>query len=133
MVVESGPSRRLVTGHAHFVVIVWLLTCSAALTLPHLPSPHSSSTGLSYDRVKAALERVNNLEELCRVIALYANIRIEPDVEAVVKELLGVEWLTWRQLIWWLDLARETEVAEALFGFAEPLAGMCVHVCIFQN
>ena len=67
------------------------------------------------------------------MIALESNINVEPDVEAVVKELLGEEWLTWRHLIWWLDMASETEVAEALFGFAEPLAGMCVHVCIFQN
>ena len=127
------PGLRHVPGHAHFVVIVWLLSCCAALTLPHLPSPHSSSTGLSYDRVKAALETVNNLEELCHVISLHTNIHVEPDVEAVVKVLLGVEWLTWRRLIWWLDWASETEAAEALFGFAEPLAGMCVHVCIFQN
>ena len=133
MVVESGPGLRLVPGHAHFVVIVWHLTCSAALTLPHLPSPHSSSTGLSYDRVKKALERVNNLEELCRVLASYANIRVEPDVEAVVKVLLRWERVTWRLLIYWLDQASETEAAEALFGFAEPLAGMRVHVCIFLN
>ena len=83
--------------------------------------------------MKAALERVKSLEELCRVIALESNINVEPDVEAVVKELLGEEWLTWRHLIWWLDMASETKAAEALFGFAEPLAGMCVHVCVFQN
>ena len=133
MVVESGPGLRLVPGHAHFVVIVWLLTCNAALTLPHLPSPHSSSTGLSYDRVKSALERVNNLEELCHVLASDPNIRVEPDVEALVKVLLGEEWVTWRYLIRWLDEASETKAADALFCFAEPLAGMRVHVCIFQN
>ena len=114
-------------------MIVCLLTCSAALTLPHLPSPHSSSTGLSYGRVKAALERVNNLEELCRVLASFYNGHVEPDVEAVVKVLLGVEWVTWRDLICWLDWASETEAAETLFGFAEPLAGMCVHAKLIVN
>ena len=122
----------VVPGHAHFVVIVWLLTCSAALTLPHLPSPHSSSTGLSYGHVKEALERVNNLEGLCRVLASY-NVHVEPDMEAVVKVLLGVELLTWRYLILWLDWASETEAAETLFGFAEPLAGMCVHAKLIVN
>ena len=123
----------VVPGHAHFVVIVWLLTCSAALTLPHLPSPHSSSTGLSYNRVKEALERVNNLEELCRVITSDVNVHVEPDVEAVVKVLLRLELLTWRHLICWLDDASETEAAETLFGFAEPLAGMCVHAKLIVN
>ena len=80
--------------------------------------------------MKAALERVRSLEAVCRVLDSYENIQVQPHLEAIVKRLLEDGWLTWRWLILYLDEASETDAADYIRGFAEPLAGMYTCRCV---
>ena len=74
--------------------------------------------------MKAALERVKSLVAVCRVADRQFRIQVQPHLEAMVEGLLENGGLTWRWLIRCLDLASETDAADFIIGFAEPLAGM---------
>ena len=76
--------------------------------------------------MKAALESVRSLEAVCRVLDSDNDIQVQPHLEAMVKSLLEDGGLTWRRLITCLDRASETDAADFIRGFAEPLAGIYV-------
>ena len=85
-----------------------------------LNCPFIFFTALSYSSVKTALENVRNLEEVCKIFDLPTGTTLE----SVAKELLDMDLLSWRGLMWRLDWANETDASEAISGLAEPLAGM---------
>lgn len=76
---------------------------------------------------------MKNLEKLCSVLSTHAsgfpeNISelktYEEQLTEVVLQLSKYARLTWRNLINYLDLAEETDAADAIKNYAEPLNGM---------
>ena len=102
-----------------------------------------SSTAMTHDSLTTALQRVRNLDRLCDIFCI--DLRsfsdelkglkpYEAQLKAVVEELLEYKlWLTWRELILRLDDAEETDAADAIKDFAEPLVGMCTDMTCISN